>query len=68
MTVRISKTKPRGLELAPLDEDGHRWALMRDGIVIMTGSREDCRQRLAILTPVADDRARQDGALRRACW
>lgn len=65
MTLGISPTKPRGAEMVALDEDGYRWAVMLDGVVRFVGSREACRERLAILAPV-DDRERQDGMLGRA--
>ena len=50
MTTRATKNVKTGPEMWDLDGDGKRFAVAVDGVIRFTGSREECEQRLGILT------------------
>jgi hypothetical protein len=60
------KVQRHDLEIRPLDGNGHRCAVVVDGIVRFVGSAEECCVRAELLKPRASDRDRQDRMLRRA--
>ena len=57
------KTRKGAVVIERLDE--RRYAVTVDGIVRYVGTQEECRQRVAVLTP-KKDRADQDEALARS--